>query len=430
MPVPRIAFVVGVMLVAANLGSQLAVGASAQESRLIAFQTDRDGNHEIYVMNEDGSEPRNLTKNPANDMVPKWSPDGEQITFASNRDGNWGIYVMDADGGRPRRLTSWKLSEFAPAWSPVGNRIAFTSNIDGDWEIYIVSATGKGEPLNVSNSHDVEDLNPDWSPTGKQLVFQSGVFGEEGFALSIVDVGQGKPRRLPRKMEDEVRPAWSPVDRGKIAYVGLLKENYGIYTTDPAGKVRRRLIDLSRSEESDPAWSPEGKAIAFTRDNGQSYDIYTLTLGGSPRNLTRTPDSHDVHPAWQPQPTQRVSSLHQARPQGTRVSKSVAACGSGHIQGTVGNNFGLCGSNGDDWIEGLAGDDKLKGYKGNDKLEGDKYRDSTAGRDWLWGYEGDDAIWAGDGKADCTVNGGSHINGDSARIDFGLDPVSYIEAYF
>src|SRR5687767_3392148 len=62
---------------------------------IIAFQSNRDGNNEIYVMNGDGSGLTNLTDNPADDFGPVWSPDGKKIIFSSNRDGNYDIYVMN-----------------------------------------------------------------------------------------------------------------------------------------------------------------------------------------------------------------------------------------------------------------------------------------------------------------------------------------------
>src|SRR5689334_6907618 len=60
----------------------------------IAFQSNRDGNKEIYVMNGAGSDLRNLTDNPADDDAPFWSPDGKRIAFQSTRDGNSEVYVM------------------------------------------------------------------------------------------------------------------------------------------------------------------------------------------------------------------------------------------------------------------------------------------------------------------------------------------------
>src|SRR5882672_10257460 len=60
----------------------------------IVFSSQRDGNNEIYTMNPDGSDRVDLTRNPASDITPEWSPDGRGIAFASNRSGGYQVYVM------------------------------------------------------------------------------------------------------------------------------------------------------------------------------------------------------------------------------------------------------------------------------------------------------------------------------------------------
>ena len=74
----------------------------------IAFDSNRDGNSEIYVMDPDGSHQQRLTHTPGKGkytLNAAWSPDRRKIAFVSDRDGNWEIYLMDADGSNVRRLT-------------------------------------------------------------------------------------------------------------------------------------------------------------------------------------------------------------------------------------------------------------------------------------------------------------------------------------
>lgn len=92
------------------------------------------------MITADGSGQRRLTKNSALDADPTWAPDGQRIAFESKRDGNSKIYVVDADGGDQRRLTRNGGDGGDPAWSPDGRRIAFAGN-DG---IYVMQADGRG----------------------------------------------------------------------------------------------------------------------------------------------------------------------------------------------------------------------------------------------------------------------------------------------
>ena len=104
-------------------------------------------NHEIYVMNADGSGSRRLTHNRAYDGEPAWSPDGRKIAFQSTKTigGNKEIYVMNADGSGKRNLTRNPAMDGRPSWSPDGRRIAFVSDRDGRLEAHVMNADGSGQ---------------------------------------------------------------------------------------------------------------------------------------------------------------------------------------------------------------------------------------------------------------------------------------------
>ena len=102
--------------------------------RTVYTSSEKDGASYIKVDTPDHSV-ITLTDSGA-DKSPRLSPDGRLIVFESERDGNWEIYVMNADGSDQTRLTENEAEDADPIWSPDGRRIAFLSNRDGRTEIY------------------------------------------------------------------------------------------------------------------------------------------------------------------------------------------------------------------------------------------------------------------------------------------------------
>ena len=125
----------------------------------ILFQSDRDGDPELYTMKSDGSGQTNLTQNPGADASGAWSPDGSRIAFVSLRDGNFEIYVMNADGSGQMRLTNSPGWDVGPSWSPSGTQIAFESDRDGDVHVYVMDDDG----ANVRRLTNEESWCPVWT---------------------------------------------------------------------------------------------------------------------------------------------------------------------------------------------------------------------------------------------------------------------------
>ena len=284
------------------------VGAQAR----IAFVSDRDRNHEIYLMDDDGKNQRNLTNHPDTDLAPSWSPDGTRIAFMSDRDGNDEIYVMDADGGNQQKLTNHPDSDYSPSWSPDGKRIAFVSDRDRlldihgfpTRDIYVMDADGEN-PQNLTNN-PADDWSPSWSPDGKRIVFMSyrdghfiGDFELITSEIYVMDVDGGNQQRLTENRKNDESPSWSP-DGTRIVFSSDRKGdfvNYEIYVMDDDGGNLQRLTE-NRKNDGGASWSPDGKRIAFSSDRDGNREIYVMDAdGGNQQKLTNHP-RNDAGPEW------------------------------------------------------------------------------------------------------------------------------------
>lgn len=300
----RIGIAVVAILVAAALPSA-AFGAFPGANGRIAFQSDLTGTTEVYTMNPDGSDVRQLTGAGANRTLhggdPAWSADSGRIAFAADAE----IYVMNADGSGAKRLTRYPGFDSDPGWTSDG-RIVFSSGRDprtpGE-DIWVMNADGKG--LRQLTSGPGEDRTPAWSPDGTRVAFRRTLGDETD--LMVLDVASGTVANLtadPSSPPFATDPSWFP-DGSRIAFgaapAGPVGTDRDIFVIDLSNGSLARLT-TDPAWDGFPAWSPDGRQIVFVSDRDGDPKLFRMNADGSGQAQLTSNLTRDWMPDWGRQP--------------------------------------------------------------------------------------------------------------------------------
>lgn len=269
----------------------------------IAFHSEQTGDFEIWVINADGTNARQLTDVAGRDIEPAWSPDGRLIAFASGRDDpeNLQLYIMNADGSNQHplfpSLQAW--DNWTPAWSPDGKRIAFQTNRDvraNGFDIYVVNADGSNERPLITGPGNQYHLS--WSPDGTRIAYIDDKDGDG--EVFVANADGSDPIQLTDNYAGEAYPRWSP-DGQWILFQSSRDALWHLYMMRPDGSDVRRVGASGPWNDVMGTWSPDGTFIAFSSDRAEKdWEIYIMPVEGSgwQRLTFNFPQIKDRYPAW------------------------------------------------------------------------------------------------------------------------------------
>jgi TolB protein len=271
-------------------------GAKSLAGTKIFFVSDRTGAKEIWSMDYDGSNQREMTHYKSVSTMPAISADGKLVAFTTYAQGNPKIMVYSAENERRMPFINPVSSAVeTPEFTPDGRRIMFAASLEGWVQICIADANGGGM-RRISHVRAIE-VSPKINPrNANEVVFISGRGGSE--QLWRMSIDGGDLEMLTSGQGYVANPSWSPNGQ-LIAYactLGYEPGNYNIFVMDVASKKYTQLTHGAGRNEN-PWWAPDGVHIVFSSKRGRATQLYTMLADGT--NVQQlTTQGNNIQPVW------------------------------------------------------------------------------------------------------------------------------------
>jgi dipeptidyl aminopeptidase/acylaminoacyl peptidase len=295
-------------------------------------KAENTGNSNIFLVQIDGSDVRQLTNAKKTNNTPRWMPDGKSVAFVSTRDGQSEIWVISVTGGEATKVTSISTEVSGLVVSPDGKYFAFSSDVYPDlpddkanrerneqrekskvkakffttlpyrvWDkwkddkrshVFVVPTSG-GEAKDITpgdcDSPPIDiggNVDFAFSPDSKEVCFVRNtdpmVATSTNNDLFVVPVAGGKARRITENKANDNQPLYSP--SGKyIEYRAMLRPGFEAdrYRLMLYERTSGKLINLTEDFDRSPdevVWSPDEKSLYFDADDRGHHSVYRVDV--------------------------------------------------------------------------------------------------------------------------------------------------------
>jgi Tol biopolymer transport system component len=321
----------------------------------LAFVSAKEGQSNIYLINDDGSNLVKLTNSEKKEDIdsPIWSPDGERIMFQkyinlSVLKGKHELWMMNKDGSDPIKILEDIDYNFKPVWSPDGNKILLMVRKENKFGLAIYDIKDQTVlPLANGKWQTIYFDKLSWSLDSKKIL---GVFkANDQICIYLLDVTEGTLTKLTPDNDDFTYygyPVWSP-DGSKIAYCkltkGLLGMTSGVYLMNPDGSDETLIGKtwVGKGEIVEISWAPDSTAIIYgykyCNINDPKNPVTMEVTGANLTKATWSPNSKkiaitsafqvNVFNAGEKKPLKIKISLPFGEPQWSPDSNKIACVG-------------------------------------------------------------------------------------------------------
>ncbi len=254
---------------------------------------------QVWIIDSDGANPRQLTKVSGLAMSPAWHPSGTKMAFSTSNNRGWQIAMHSFETGETHmKSSSDRGLNTTPAFSPDGKTMAYSNGVEVGTNIVIANVTSNSPARRITVGRGSDNTSPSFSPNGQRIVFMSG---RAGFPeIYLMDVDGTNVQRLTESNYGErnwrASPDWAP-DGRMVAYQSRIGGLFQIMTIDMRDRSTKQYT--SDGENEDPSWAADGRHLVFSSTRSGIRQLWVADVEtGRLRQLTRQGGAK--LPSWSP----------------------------------------------------------------------------------------------------------------------------------
>ncbi|MEA2076552.1 MAG: hypothetical protein U9O95_00875 [Candidatus Marinimicrobia bacterium] len=276
---------------------------SATEEKIV-FIADWSGTYDVYIMDINGANIRQLTSSDYNDSYPQLSPDRKKVSFqrpTGIENNPIPSYIVDIE---TLNLEIVDIpSEYSPqclSWHPTDDKFLFHSSYNGTCDIYEYDLLTESVIPLIQD--DATNWVPVYSPDGNHILYYSYWNGRFRAYIANVD-GTNSLLLNPEGNGEERLPHMNPADSNLVLFSGRYYSStsmvqFGLFITDRLTGEIQEVVSINGINESWPDWSPDGETVIYERNSGGNYGIYTVNPNGTQNIPLLDTSGNEKKPHW------------------------------------------------------------------------------------------------------------------------------------